>query len=249
MAAYECVLEAKLLHHRSNRDDNAHAIEMIQRAVELDPRYGHAHAWHACILGQRWGYKWCEDLAETEAAVTRKLEVALELDQNDSDVHRILAALGVMRNDLDKAVFHQQRALKLNPNDDLIVVQQGEILTWLGQPEEGIEWIHKAMRLNPFHPERFWSHLARAQFVARRYAEAIESLRHITAPDSLHHALIAACHAQLGNDSTAAAHTKEVLKLIPDFTVQTHCLPILHYRRESDLAHHRESLLKAGLPE
>jgi len=249
MAAYECVLEAKLLHHRSNRDDNARAIEMIQRAIELDPRYGHAHAWNACILGQQWGYKWCEDLAETEAAVTRKLEVALELDQNDSDVHRILAAVGIMRNDLDKAVFHQQRALNLNPNDDLIVVQQGEILTWLGQPEEGIEWIHKAMRLNPFHPERFWFHLARAQFVARRYAEAIESLRHITAPDSLHHALIAACHAQLGNNSTAVAHTREVLKLVPDFSVRTHCLPILHYGRESDLAHHRESLLKAGLPE
>ena len=249
MAAYECVLEAKLLHHRSNRDDNVRAIDMIQRAVKLDPRYGHAHAWHACILGQRWGHKWCEDLAETEAAVTRKLEVALELDQNDSDVHRILAAVGVIRNDLDKAVFHQQRALNLNPNDDLIVVQQGEILTWLGQPEEGIEWIHKAMCLNPFHPERFWFHLARAQFAARLYAEAIESLRHITAPDSLHHALIAACHAQLGNDSTAVAHTKEVLKLVPDFSVRTHCLPILHYRRESDLAHHRESLLKAGLPE
>lgn len=249
MAAYECVLEAKLLHHRSNRDDNARAIEMIQRAIELDPRYGHAHAWNACILGQQWGYKWCEDLAETEAAVTRKLEVALELDQNDSDVHRILAAVGIVRNDLDKAVFHQQRALNLNPNDDLIVVQQGEILTWLGQPEEGIEWIQKAMLLNPFHPERFWFHLARAQFVAQRYEEAIESLRHITTADSLQHALTAACHAQLGNDSAAATQTKEVLKLVPDFTVRTHCLPILHYRRESDLAHHRESLIKAGLPE
>ena len=44
----------------------------------------------------------------------------------------------------------------LRTNDDLVVVQQGEILTWLGQAEEGIEWIRKAMRLNPFHPERFW---------------------------------------------------------------------------------------------
>ena len=249
MAAYECVLEAKILHHRSNRDDNARAIGLIRRAIELDPRYGHAHAWHACILGQQWGYGWCEDRPSTQTEIERELEIALGLDQNDSDVHRILAAVGVIRNDLDKAVFHQQRALALNPNDDLIVVQQGEILTWLGQAEEGIEWIRKAMRLNPYHPERFWFHLARAQFVARRYAEAIESLRHITAPDGLHHALIAACQAQLGNAADAASHTGEALKRIPGFTVREHCLPILHYRRESDLAHHRESLLKAGLPE
>ena len=249
MAAYECVLEAKILHHRSNRGDNARAVGLIRRAIELDPQYAHAHAWHACILGQQWGYGWCEDRATTQTAIEQELDVALGLDENDSDVHRILAAVGVLRNDLDKAVYHQQRALALNPNDDLIVVQQGEVLTWLGQAEEGIEWIRKAMRLNPYHPERFWFHLARAQFVARRYAETIESLHHITAPDGLHHALLAASHAQLGNAAQVAAHAAEVLKRVPGFSAREHCVPILHYRRESDLAHHLESLAKAGLPD
>jgi adenylate cyclase len=249
MVAYECVLQAKTLHHRSNREDNARATELVRRAIELDPGYGHAHAWHACILGQQWTYGWFEDRAATEAAIGRELELALGLDQNDSDVHRILAALAVVRNDLEKAVFHQQRGLALNPNDDLIVVQQGEVLTWLGQAEEGIEWIRKAMQLNPYHPERFWFHLARAQFVARRYAEAIESLRRIATLDGLHHALIAACHAELGNDADAALHGGEVRKRIPDFSVREHCLPMLHYRHAADLAHHREALLKAGLPD
>ena len=248
MAAYECVLAAKTLHHRSNRDDNARASGLIRRAIELDPNYGHAHAWQACILGQQWGYGWCEDRAATETVIERELEAAVGMDENDSDVHRLLAAVGVIRNDLDKAFQHQQRALSLNPNDDLIVVQHGEILAWLGRGEEGIEWIRKAMRLNPYHPERFWYHLARAQFVAKRYAEAIESIGHITTPDALHHALLAACHAQLGNASEAAAHTAEVLKRVPGFTVRSHCVPLLHYRNRSDLEHHRESLLKAGLP-
>jgi adenylate cyclase len=249
MAAYECVLEAKVLHHRSSRDENARALALIRRAIALDPRYGHAHAWHACILGQQWVYGWCGDRSATEVEIERELEVALGLDQNDSDVHRILAALGVVRNDLGKAVFHQQRALALNPNDDLIVVQQGEVLTWLGQAQEGIEWIHKAMRLNPFHPERFWFHLARAQFVARRYAEAIDSLRHITAPDTLHHALFAACHAQLGQTLYAATRVAEVIRRAPDFTIREHCLPVLHYGSDTDLAHHLEALRKAGLPD
>jgi adenylate cyclase len=249
LAAYECVLEAKILHHRSSRDDNSRAVGLIRRAIELDPGYGHAHAWYGCILGQQYSHGWCEDRTAIQAEVRRELEVALGLDQNDSDVHRILAAVGVIGDDLDMAVFHQQRAMALNPNDDLIVVQQGEILTWLGQAEEGIEWIRKAMRLNPYHPERFWFHLARAQFVTRNYAETIASLRRITAPDALQLALIAGCHAQLGNDSEAATHMAETLKRDPGFTIRKHCLPMLHYRRESDLAHHVESLRKAGLPE
>lgn len=249
MAAYECALAAKVLHHRSNRADNFRAVELIQRAIELDPKYGHAHAWHACILGQQWGYGWCDDREATRVEIEQKLDVALGLDQNDSDVHRILAAVGVLRNDLDKALFHQQRALTLNPNDDLIVVQQGEVLTWLGQAEEGIEWIRKAMRLNPYHPERFWFHLARAQFVVKDYAGTIQSLRHMTALDAMHHVLIAACEAQTGNAANAATQTAEVLRRLPAFTIQEHCLPMLHYRRESDLAHHIESVRKAGLPD
>ena len=47
-------------------------------------------------------------------------------------------------NEHDKAAYHQSRALELNPNSDLIVVQQGELLTWLGRPTEGIEWIRRA---------------------------------------------------------------------------------------------------------
>ncbi len=249
MVSYECVLEAKVLHHRSSRDDNLRALSLIRRAIELDPRYAHARAWHACILGQQWGYGWCADRAAIEAEFERELQVALGLDENDSDVHRILAAVGVLRDDFDKAIYHQQRALALNPNDDLIVVQQGEILTWLGQGDEGIEWIRKAMRLNPYHPERFWFHLARAQFVAQQYADAVDSLRHITAPDGLHHALLAACHAQMSNGEPASAHAAEVLKRIPGFAIRQHCLPLLHYRRETDLAHHLEALRKAGLPE
>src|SRR5262245_60237286 len=190
MAAYECVLAGKTLHHRSNRADNAEALRLIERAIGLDPKYAHAHAWRACVLGQAWTYGWRTDREATWNEVVGSLQTALSLDQNDSDVHRILAAVNVASDDLDKAMYHQERALNLNPNDDLIVVQQGEILTWLGRPEEGIDWIGKAMRLNPYHPERFWSHLARAYFGARRHEDAVASLKRISAPDHLHHAAL-----------------------------------------------------------
>jgi len=248
MAAYECVLAAKVLHHRSNRGDNAKAYGLIERAIEIDPKYAHAHAWKACILGQQWGYGWCDDRAATEKVIIGALEIALRLDDNDSDVHRILAAIALVYHDHDKAAYHQQRALSLNPNDDLIVVQQGELLTWHGEAQEGIEWIRKAMRLNPYHPARFWHHLGRAYFAAHRYGEAVEVMQHITPPDLLQRALIAACHAMIGNDAAAAAQLREILQRKPDFSVEQDCLPTLHYKRASDLAHHRDGLRKAGLP-
>ena len=110
---------------------------MLERAIALDPKYAHAHAWKACVLGQSWIYGWCEDKEATWNEVLNELQVALALDDNDADVHRILAAVHVTSHHYDKAVYHQERALGLNPNNDLIVVQQGEILTWLGRAEDG----------------------------------------------------------------------------------------------------------------
>lgn len=247
MAAYECVLAARVLHHRSVREDNEAAQRLLDRALALDPSYAHAHAWKACVLGQSWIYGWCADRDATFQQVADELEIALALDDNDSDVHRILAALNLTRNDHDKAAYHQERALALNLNYDLVVVQQGELLTWLGRPEEGIDWIKRAMRLNPYHPERFWNHLGRAYFCAEKYAEAAEAFTRITRPDHTHHAFLAAIFAQMGDGVAAAAHAAEVVKREPGFTVAAY-LATQHYKRDVDQKRHEAGLLKAGLP-
>jgi adenylate cyclase len=247
MAAYEYVLTGKVLHHRSTREDNLEAQRMLDRAIALDPNYAHAHAWRGCVLGQAWVYGWCEDVEATIAEVGEELQTALGLDDNDSDVHRIFAAWNLVQRNYDKAMYHEERALSLNPNNDLIVVQQGELLTWLGRPEEGIEWIKRAMQLNPYHPERYWNHLGRAYYVAHRYAEAAQAFARISAPDHTHHAFLAAALAQMGDAIAAAAHAQQVTRKVPGFSAQAY-LETLHYQRPSDRDHHQDGLRKAGLP-
>ncbi len=236
MAAYECVLTAKVRHHRSNRAENEEALKLITRAVELDPDYAHAHAWRGCILGQAWIHGWCDDKDATFDQIVRELESAQALDANDADVQRILAAINISRNDLTKARHHQERALALNPNYDLVVVQQGEILTWLGRPKEGADWIRKAMRLNPHHPERFWSHLGKAHFAAREYSEAVEAFMHLSKMDASQHAFVAAAYGWLGDRTAAAAHYAQMSKLDSEFTIDT-LVATLHYANDSDIQH------------
>ena len=247
MAAYEYVLTGKILHHRSTRADNDEAQRMLDRAIELDPKYAHARAWKACVLGQTWTHGWCANRDETWKRVLDELAVALALDDNDSDVHRILAAVNLVRHDYDKARYHQDRALTLNPNNDLILVQQGEILTWLGRPDDGIEWIRRAMRVNPYHPERYWNHLGRAHYTAKHYADSVQAFSKLSQPDQTHHAWLAAALAQLGDRTAAAAHVAAVMKIDPTLSVPRY-LATLHYQHAADREHVREGLVKAGLP-
>lgn len=246
MAAYECVLSAKVLHHRSTRQDNAEALKLIDRALQLDPDYAHAHAWRGCILGQGWGYGWCEDKDAAFNEVAFALDRAMALDDNDPDVHRILAAVAIVRNDMNRARYHQDRALELNPNYDLVVVQMGELFTWLGRAEEGLEWIRKAMRLNPHHPARFWSHLGKAHFVGRQYAQAVEAFMHLSTMDAPQHAFIAACYGWLGDRTASSAHVRRLRQLDPELDLEKF-LATMHYANDADLQHLREGLVKAGL--
>ncbi len=249
LAAWELVLTGKRLHHRSTRADNAEALRLLNRAIALDAGYAHAYAWRACTLGQSYVYGWYTDVDALMAEVLDNVRIAQGLDDNDSDVHRLLAAINLsIRHDHERALHHQERALALNPNDDLIVVQQGEVLTWMGRGEEGAEWVRKAMRLNPYHPERFWSHLGRAWFVARRYREAAEAFARITQPDPGQLAMQAACRAAIDEGPVARALVKGLLVQAPDFTVGAH-LAMQHYQRDEDREHHRAMLVRAGVPE
>lgn len=246
MPAYEHVLAGKVLHHQSNREDNVRALKLLERAIDMDPKYAHARAWRACVLGQAWGYGWCDDPEETLAEVTAELERAQAIDDHDADIHRILAAVCITRNNFDQAGYHQQKALDLNPNYDLVVVQQGELLTWLGQAEEGVAWIKRAMALNPYHPPRFWGHLGRAHFVARQYEDAISALRHLDQLDVNQLAFLVAAYAHMGDAPLAQKSAQALKALDAEFHVDAH-LAKLHFARPADQMHLREGLALAGV--
>jgi adenylate cyclase len=64
-------------------------------------------------------------------------------------------------------------APKLNFNEHLIVVQQGELLTRSGGPEEGIEWIRAMRKLTaPDHTHHAFLGAASAQLGNRTAAGA-----------------------------------------------------------------------------
>jgi adenylate cyclase len=100
------------------------------------------------------------------------------------------------------------------------------------------------MRLNPHHPERFWSHLGKSHFAAHQYGEAIEAFMHLSVMDYVQHAFVAACYGWLGDEIAAAGHLEKVRALAPQFDIDAF-LATMHYAQESDAQHLREGLVKA----
>jgi adenylate cyclase len=123
----------------------------------------------------------------------------------------------------------------------------GLAVAFVGRAEEGIELIHQAMRLNPHHPNWYWTDLAIAQYAARRYDDAADSIRRVPERNSPWHlAREAACYAQAGRLDEARALAAEILRRKPDFRLSN---VHLRYKNPADADHVFEGMRKAGLPD
>lgn len=245
MAAYDCLLAAKIHHHKFTQEDNTKALDLLDRAIEMEPNFAPAHAWKACTLGQALARGYVERSDTIMEESREQAEIAYRLDDNDVEANRILCEWEMYYRNWDKARLHQDRAYALNPNDPRLVAQRGELLTWLGQAEEGAKLLETAMRLDPYDAHARAHLLGRAHFVLRRYDEALSAYQQIPSPRIGHLADMAACFAQLGKATEAKAQVDAVLQLDPDFTT-TGYVGNLYYCSDADREHHVEGLRKAG---
>ena len=152
--AYDCLLRG-LEYHRLGgvtREDGEQAVVWFERAIERDPQFGRAHAWLACSIAVRaewYGIDWWDD----EADCIRIAERALELDQNDAEVHRIMGSINLTFHNYAKAEYHFLRAIDLNPNPAYILARTAELYNMLGEPAKAMAMLDQAKRLDPFLPD------------------------------------------------------------------------------------------------
>jgi adenylate cyclase len=247
LAAYEFLLRGKYHHHLRTSSDNKISHDMFGQAIEADVNYAQAYAWRACVTAQAliWGWS-TKDYDANISEIIADAQKALALDNDDFECHRVLSGVYTASSEFDRAMFHAERAYELNPNDPRVISQFGELLTLTGNPEAGMDKLQKALEVDPYNPDDRLTHLGFAQFVARRYEQAIETFSHISHVESRHHAYLAGCFAQLGEKSGIKKHVAEVHRLEPDFSAGQF-VNNLQYENDSDIEHHIVALNKAGL--
>ena len=177
----------------------------------------HAHAWMACVSGQAWLNGWCDDRSAFEQRIIDELQIALALDDNDADVHRILAALKLNFNEHDKAAYHQERAEpQPQQRSHRRAAGRGTHLAWppaggnrVGPAGDAAQSVSSGALLEPSRPCAIFSprFCRRDRILQQAYRARPHAPR-----------FLAASSAQLGNRTAAGAHAREVLQREPAFT-------------------------------
>jgi len=247
LAAYECLLRGHAL-PLFDPDSDAEARRMFEKAVELDPSYAKAHA----ALAGSFCREWIEDLSESDSALERAYvaaKKAIALDSKESACQAALGWVYLLRQCYDLAEHHYLKAVELDPNNAARVASLGDVCTSLGRPEEGIEHLKEAKRLDPFFdPTWYWPIVGVAHFVARRYDEAIADLSRSPTMPVWTQTYLAACFAHKGEIDQARHYAAVVVQRVPGFSL-VRFVAKEPFKLSADREHLAEGLRKAGLPE
>ena len=77
----------------------------------------------------------------------------------------------------ERTESHMKKAMALNPNDVEVLYRMGAVAAYYGNPEEGLDWMEKAMRLDPFYPDSRLEALFDAYYMAGDYGKAVKTFR------------------------------------------------------------------------
>jgi TolB-like protein/class 3 adenylate cyclase len=236
------------------REGDNEALRLFYRAIELDPDFAVAYGWAAWIFVTRKSNGWMTDRALEIAEAARLGRRAVEL--GDDDAAALCwggFALAYVAYELDDGIAYVDRALVLNPNLAAAWYVSAWLRVFIGEPEDAIERLARAMRLSPLDPFIFRMHagIAYAHFFAGRYDDASSwAEKAVRARPTWLTAVrgAAASHALAGRLDEAHKYMARMRELDPALCI-SNLKDLLPLRRVEDFAKWAEALRKAGLPE
>jgi adenylate cyclase len=175
--AYDCYLRGRALWQRSAKDSNAQARALLQRAVELDPKFASAHALLSTVHVFDYINEWSASPSESRENSRAFALRAVSLDDTDPYSHLAMVSAYLWDRDHDDALREANRALALGPSYPGVHVVLGLALHYSGRSEEALGCFDRALTLDPFYPDVYMHLQSQALYQLGRYPEAAAMLK------------------------------------------------------------------------
>ena len=247
LEAYDLFLRARDRFFLFSRDGIEEAQGLLNKALQNDERFATAHA----LMGWSYVSQAMNGWRDREESLTLAKQYAgrsIELNGNIPLSYFVTGLVYRERGDWSKALLELEKATEIDPNYANAHVLASSLLYYDGRPEEGLERMKVAIRLNPHNPSNYAFHLGQAYYILEQYPEAIQAflkgLESLPSSERLH-VWLSAAYGQAGQLEDAAWEVDEVMTLNPDFSLEN-MSEAFPFRKPEDSDHFFEGLRKAG---
>jgi non-specific serine/threonine protein kinase len=221
--AFDCYLRARDFLYQRSKKSMHFALQLFQKAIDLDPRYAEAYAG----LGETYSSLYL-DQERNEAWLDKAIEASLKALMYDSSLSEAYTALGhsyFNKKMYDDAITSAQKAIELDPNNFSGYWLLGRIYHNGDRDKEALELFQKVVKLNP----DFYSVYGDLQIVYSRlgetekYKEIVQTSlkvyeRYLSQHpyDARGHMYFAVDLAQVGRKEEAKIEAAKALELSPE---------------------------------
>ena len=250
--AYDLYLRALPLVFTAMPLDADKALELLARAIELEPDYAAVHALIAWCHEQRYLRGGLHE--EAKRAAFDHARAAIAAGGDDAAALATAAfVIAVVEYDYKTATAAFDRSFGLSSSSALALGFSSIVRAWMGDDAAAIDQAERAIRLSPFDPLLYLPYigLAYAHFAAGHFADAADAADRATQSNprfTMPYVLHAAALANLGHNEEARVVTDRVLELEPSLTVSI-AIRSARFANPDKKAELGDALRRAGLRE
>jgi adenylate cyclase len=206
------------------KDESTKALELLEKALTIDPEYPLALVLAGWCHAQRAVYTWVDDIEGSQAVARSLAERAADLSGDDPLVLAVLGAVHTFVRNHGTARVLLERAVSLDTNCAWAWSRLGWIENYSDQPDKAIENFERALRLSPIDPMNFNNYvgIGSAHEISERYEEAAALFRRalVERPNAVWiYRALAAALSGAGRIEEAKQALVEVLRYYPDLTI------------------------------
>lgn len=257
-AAYDAFVVGERIFTLASEQATAWSQECFEIATQLDENYARAWCELSYTYVRRWLQGWCDDSALQKAETAAKR--AAQLDPNDYRCHWALAFYHLNTGVFDLALEEFERAMSLNEDHNPeLPADMAEAMVAAGRHEMAIELIEQSRRIPDWNR---WNLAWACYFNARtatdckdvggfydRALNEIAQMRH--QPGDAEYLidaqlLVAACHAQKGDQAAARRALQTFLQYRPGWTIKKERHSV-SFKHAEDERYWLDGIFKAGL--
>jgi adenylate cyclase len=252
LSSYDYTMRAMPHVWALERNESAKALELLEKALKIDPEYPLALALAGWCHAQRSVYNWAGDLAASQSTARTLAEHAANLSGDDPLILAVLGTVHTFVRNYGTARVLLERALALDPNCAWAWSRLAWVENYADQPQKAIENFERALRLSPIDPMNFnnYAGLGAAHEILEDYDNAAALYRRalLERPNaSWIYRNLASTLSGSGRIDEAKLAFAEMLRSYPDLTISKFKQAMVF--SGTTLNRMAENLRKLGLPD
>jgi adenylate cyclase len=174
LSSYDYTMRAMPHVWALEKEESVKALELLEKALAIDPEYPLALSLAGWCHAQRSVYNWADDIAVSQAMARSLAERAAEMSGDDPIILAVLGAVHTFVRNHGTARVLLERAVTLDPNAAWAWSRLGWLENYTDQPQKAIGNFERALRLSPIDPMNFNNYvgIGSSHEVAQEYDKA-----------------------------------------------------------------------------